>query len=86
MRYMNTMASRTTLMLDDDVRSAARALADRDHRTMGEIVSELVRNGLRAGEVPPNKTRNGITLISRSPGSRPVITPELVKALFEENE
>ena len=35
---------RTTLQLDEDVLSAARALAERQGRTLGEVVSELARS------------------------------------------
>jgi hypothetical protein len=39
---------RTTLDIDDDVLLAAKELARRQHCTAGEVVSELVRQGLRA--------------------------------------
>lgn len=39
---------RTTLDLDDDVLAAAKAIARREHRTAGEVVSELARRSLTA--------------------------------------
>jgi hypothetical protein len=39
---------RTTLTLDDDVLDAARALVQGSGKTLGQIVSELARRGLRA--------------------------------------
>jgi hypothetical protein len=39
---------RTTLDIDDDVLSAAKELARRQHCTAGEVLSELARQGLRA--------------------------------------
>jgi len=39
---------RTTLTLDDDVAQAAQELARTSGRRLGEVVSELVRRGLRA--------------------------------------
>ncbi|MBN8714940.1 MAG: hypothetical protein J0H50_13430 [Xanthomonadales bacterium] len=38
---------RTTLRLDEDVLAAARALAGQQDRTLGEVVSELVRPAWR---------------------------------------
>ncbi|MDP1738683.1 MAG: CopG family transcriptional regulator [Caulobacter sp.] len=72
---------RTTLTIDDDVLAAARALAERREETLGAVVSDLMRQALR----PPEQvfeTRNGIPLLP-SRGNA-VVTPELVKALFEE--
>lgn len=40
---------RTTLTLDDDILAVARALADAEHRSLGEVISDLARRGL----VPP---------------------------------
>jgi len=37
---------RTTLDISDDVLSAAKEMAQRDKKTLGQIVSELVRRGL----------------------------------------
>ena len=44
---------RTTLTLEDDVADAAKALADATGKTLGKIVSELVRRGLRSDRVAP---------------------------------
>jgi hypothetical protein len=38
---------RTTLTLDDDVYEAVRTLAEATGRSFGELVSDLVRKGLR---------------------------------------
>jgi hypothetical protein len=70
---------RTTLSIDDDVLQAARAIADRDRRTVGEVVSELARRGMsrsRRAKAPsgfPVLPRRGV-----------VVTLELVNALREE--
>jgi hypothetical protein len=39
---------RTTLNLDDDVARAAKSLARASGRGLGEVVSELMRRGLRS--------------------------------------
>ena len=40
---------RTTMAIDDDVLLAARAVARRDGRSVGAVISELARKGLNAG-------------------------------------
>jgi hypothetical protein len=72
---------RTTLTIDDDVLEAARALAERREQTLGAVVSDLMRQAIR----PPERvleTRNGIPLLPVRGDA--VVTPEQVKALFEE--
>ena len=80
MRY--TISMRTTLSLDDDVAEAARAIAARDRRPLGEVVSDLARQTLRRRE-PASTTRNGLPLLpSRGkPGS---VTLELVNRIRDE--
>lgn len=76
---------RTTLAIDDDVLEAAKGLAARDHKTLGEVVSDLARRGLKpAPSATPTRTRNGVPLL---PGKSdaPPITPELVNRLRDES-
>ncbi len=40
---------RTTLDISDDVLLAAREIARRDRKTLGQIVSEMMRRGLARG-------------------------------------
>ena len=70
---------RTTLALDDDVLMAARAIAEREQRTIGAVVSDLARKSLN--DRPTYKTRNGIPLLRKREGSSVVITMELVNSL-----
>lgn len=37
---------RTTLAIDDDVLAAARHLAEREHKSVGDVISALARQGL----------------------------------------
>lgn len=53
---------RTTLSLDEDVLAAARAIAAQQHKTLGEVVSELARAALRP-RAASAATRNGIRLM-----------------------
>lgn len=82
MAYMREMRMRTTLALDDDVLAAARALASRDRRSIGEIVSDLARQGLR-DQMDGTKSRCGFPVLPRR---GVIVTPELVNALRDEEE
>ena len=74
---------RTTLAIDDDVLAAARHLAEREQRTIGEVISALARQGLsRAGRAPLPE-RNGIPLLRGREDAQPV-TLELVNRLRDE--
>ena len=53
---------RTTLKLDEDVLAAARALAQQQGKTLGEVVSALARRALQPAAGAP-VMRNGIRLL-----------------------
>jgi hypothetical protein len=62
---------RTTLSIDDDVLAAIRHLAERRRQTVGEVLTELARQGLApAGR--RRGTRNGLPLLPRGAGSKAV--------------
>jgi hypothetical protein len=73
---------RTTLTIDDDVLSAAKALAFQQHKSVGEIISALTRQALQPVQ-PSNSMRNGIPLLPVRTGTTPV-TLELVNQLRDE--
>jgi hypothetical protein len=73
---------RTTLAIDDDVLAAAKSLAARQHKSLGEVISALARQALRpAGH--HQEARNGVPLLPVRPDAVPV-TPELVNRLRDE--
>ena len=74
---------RTTLSIDDDVLAAARHLADRESKSIGQVVSALARKGLNRGTGKAHAVRNGIPLLPRQK-SAIVVTPELVNRLLDE--
>lgn len=74
---------RTTLTIDDDVLAAARAAAEREQRSVGEVISTLARRGLHAAAAPVTAERNGIPLLPRRDAATPV-TLELVNQLRDE--
>lgn len=73
---------RTTLAIDDDVLAAAKGLAAQQRKTVGEVISDLVRKSL-SSRAPGGKLRNGIPLLSVAGDAVPV-TPELVKQLQDD--
>lgn len=73
---------RTTLAIDDDVLTAAKALAQQQHKSIGEVVSELARRALRPSSQTPAE-RNGVPLLP-APVGKAVVTLEIVNALRDE--
>jgi hypothetical protein len=75
---------RTTLAIDDDVLAAAKHLAARENKTMGEALSALARQGLaEAANRSSRAERHGIPLLPSKKGAKPV-TMELVNQLRDE--
>jgi len=74
---------RTTVAIDDDVLAAARALAERERKTLGEVISALARQGLRKDHCAGALTRNGVPLLARPDRMQPV-TLEIVNQLRDE--
>jgi hypothetical protein len=72
---------RTTLAIDDDILSAAKAIARQSNQTLGQVVSELARQSLRPPA--PATERNGIAVL---PVRRPdaVVTLDIVNAFRDE--
>lgn len=74
---------RTTLAIDDDVLAAAKHLAERERKSIGEVISILARQGLDKGTRSARSSRNGVPLLAaRKGGAR--VTLELVNKLRDE--
>lgn len=73
---------RTTLVIDDDVLAAARARAQAEGRSIGEVISDLARRGLAPAAAAP-RYRNGIRLLPARPGAG-VATLDLINQLRDE--
>ena len=69
---------RTTLELDDDIAAAARQLAQQRGMTIGQVISDLVRQSIESQSQAP--VRNGIILFAPKPGA-PKPTLSLVNDL-----
>jgi hypothetical protein len=76
-------AMRTTLAIDDDILAAAKHLAEREHRSIGEVISALARQGLSRGTRSNKAERNGIPLLPGRKTAVPV-TLDLVNQLRDE--
>lgn len=81
---------RTTLDIDDDVLAAARELAKAEGKTMGEVISELVRLALTSpsiaepGFAEPGP-RFGVPVWHTLPNREGVVvTPELIERVQAE--
>lgn len=72
---------RTTLAIDDDVLIAAKAIAQQQHRSIGEVVSDLARRALHRPQPP--MMRNGVPLLPRG-DDQAVVTLETVNGLRDE--
>jgi len=73
---------RTTLSIDDDVLDAARAIADQTRRSLGQVVSDLARQGLKPRA--SYRTRGGLPAFEVSERARP-FTPDAVRQALDED-
>lgn len=71
---------RTTLAIDDDILAAARAIAERDRRSVGQVVSELARKGMKS-RARAARSRGGFPVLPRR---GVVVTLELANELRDE--
>lgn len=74
---------RTTLAIDDDVLAAAKHLAERERKSVGEVISALARQGLTRGHRSAKAVRNGVPLLPSRKGAA-AVTLELVNQLRDE--
>jgi hypothetical protein len=75
---------RTTVDLDEDVLRAAKDLAEERSQSLGRVLSDLARRGLQPRKAK-GSTRNGVPLLPRLPGAKPV-TSQAVKELLEQED
>lgn len=76
---------RTTLDIDDDVLFAAKERARREHKTAGEVISDLARQALNT--VPPLGVREPKAVYGFRPFARRggVVTNELIDQLRDDD-
>jgi hypothetical protein len=73
---------RTTLVIDDDVLSAAKKMATMENKSIGEVISALERRALLSAE-SKTKIRNGVPLLPLRKGA-PRVTSKVVQELREQ--
>jgi hypothetical protein len=73
---------RTTLAIDDDILAAARDLAAREQKSIGEVISGLARQALRP-KTAARTARGGVPLLPIREDATPV-TLEMVNRLRDE--
>ena len=72
---------RTTLTIDDDVLSVARALAEQSSISLGAAVSELARRGFRRG--PHFARKGGVPVFRVEPDAPPITNEDVYQALSD---
>ena len=72
---------RTTVDIEDDVLAAAKALAAAERRSLGKVVSDLIRRGLMPRPVVDDDELFPVVRVG--PGGRP-ITAEQVRAALDD--
>jgi hypothetical protein len=72
---------RTTLKIDDDVFEVAKSLADAEGRTVGEVISDLARKGLRPRDC--GDYRDGFPVFEVEESAAPVTLEKVRLALDE---
>lgn len=72
---------RTTLNIDDDVLDRARAVADHENRSLGDVVSERLRKSFETSG-PKLETWNGFPQLPRRGA---VVTMQMVNAARDED-
>jgi hypothetical protein len=73
---------RVTVDIDEGLLQTAKDIARDKHQSLGRAISDLMQKGLMPRPVMYAEIRNGIQLLPRLPGAKPV-TDEHVKELLE---
>lgn len=66
---------RTTIDIEEDVLGAAKDLAAQRNQITGKVISDLLRLALQSRPSVPK--RNGIRLLNRPAGSKPITLDEV---------
>ncbi len=79
MRRCNNFRVRTTLNIDDDVLRVAKSLAATSGKSLGQVVSELIRKGLE----PRPAIDDEIPSFKVGPQAK-IVTPEMVREALDD--
>lgn len=75
---------RTTLALDDDVLAAARDIAAARSESLGAVISDLVRRGLKPAAGSRVETADDGIPVIRASGSMTITSEDVARALDDE--
>lgn len=75
---------RTTLALDDDVVSFAKAHAQRERISIGEALSRLAREGIRAQAMPVANAARPSSKYALLPARAEIVTTDHVRRLMDQ--
>ena len=75
---------RTTLSIDDDVFTLARAHAQRERISIGEALSRLARHGIQASQLAPPPSVRPKSRFALLPARKEIITSDHVRRLMEQ--
>jgi hypothetical protein len=75
---------RTTLALDDDIFAFARSHAQREHISIGQAISRLAREGIRAQNSPVTKATKPKSKYALLPARHEIITTQHVRDLMDQ--
>lgn len=75
---------RTTLAIDDDIYAYARSHAHRQKISIGEAISRLARDGIRAQNMPLAKAAKPKSKFALLPARAEIITTAHVRQLMDQ--
>lgn len=75
---------RTTLSIDDDILSVAHTLSNERKVSLGQVISDLARKGLRGGRVPYCASFSDNLPVFTVRENAPPITPDMIKSAEDE--
>lgn len=75
---------RTTIALDDDIFAFARSHAQREHISLGQAISRLARDGIRAQGLAVASTVAPQSKYALLPARAEIITVDHVRALMDQ--
>lgn len=77
---------RTTLDIADDILLAAKDLARREHKTAGQVISDLARKGLTGGPAATAAEPKATYGFRPFPKEGRVVSNEMINKLREDGE
>ena len=74
------MDMRTTLNIDSDVVHAAKSIARARSVSLGQVVTELIRKGLKEESRPASYAENGFPVFNTSQDAAPITLEDVKRA------